>query len=155
MWPLKGGSVLQAHKINKENQLGGAVDGNFDVATRGMSVVSSKTLSRPISRKGAMVWCAFLGAFGAHRFYLGEKGLGWLYLGFSWTLIPLVAAFLDFALLAMQDDEDFAEERREIPLLKPPRYERPAVLGTGSLRAASASHFRVGEAIEERKRGGR
>jgi hypothetical protein len=49
----------------------------------------------------------------------------------------------------MQDDEDFAEERREIPLLKPPRYERPAVLGTGSLSTASAVHFRVGEAIEE------
>jgi hypothetical protein len=102
-----------------------------------------------------MVWCAFLGAFGAHRFYLGEKGLGWLYLGFSWTLIPLVAALLDFALLAMQDDEDFAEERREIPLLKPPRFERPAVLGTGSLSTANAVHFRVGEAIEERKTGGR
>jgi hypothetical protein len=101
-----------------------------------------------------MVWCAFLGAFGAHRFYLGEKGLGWLYLGFSWTLIPLVAAFLDFALLAMQDDEDFAEERREIPLLKPPKYERPSVLGTGSLSPATAVLFGVGEAIDERKRGG-
>jgi hypothetical protein len=102
-----------------------------------------------------MVWCAFLGAFGAHRFYLGEKGLGWLYLGFSWTLIPLVAAFLDFALLAMQDDEDFAEERREIPLLKPPRFERPAVVAGGSLIAANAARFHVGEASDERKRGGR
>ena len=32
--------------------------------------------------------CLFLGGLGAHRFYMGEKGLGVLYLVFCWTLIP-------------------------------------------------------------------
>lgn len=91
-----------------------------------------------------MVWCAFLGAFGAHRFYLRENGLGWLYLSCSWTLIPLVAALLDFVLLALQDDEDFAEERREIPLLRPPLYERPAV-HAGPLKTSAGSRIRFGD----------
>lgn len=30
----------------------------------------------------------FLGDFGAHRFYMGQKGLGFVYLLFFWTIIP-------------------------------------------------------------------
>jgi TM2 domain-containing membrane protein YozV len=30
----------------------------------------------------------FLGGFGAHRFYLGQPGIGLIYLLFVWTLIP-------------------------------------------------------------------
>lgn len=36
-----------------------------------------------------------LGMFGVHRFYLQQKKLGWWYLGFSWTLIPLIIGWID------------------------------------------------------------
>lgn len=47
----------------------------------------------------------FLGGIGVHRFYLGQGGLGILYLLFCWTFVPLVVSFIDFlAFLLMSDD---------------------------------------------------
>lgn len=40
------------------------------------------------SKTTAIVLCFFLGGFGIHRFYLGQTGLGILYLIFFWTFIP-------------------------------------------------------------------
>jgi TM2 domain-containing membrane protein YozV len=37
----------------------------------------------------------FLGGFGIHKFYLGENGLGILYLLFSWTGIPWIISFVE------------------------------------------------------------
>jgi TM2 domain-containing membrane protein YozV len=70
-----------------------------------------------------MLWCALLGGVGAHRFYLGQKGFGLLYLCFCWTFVPLIASWIDLAIMAAQDDEDFAEEQRETPLLQPLGYD--------------------------------
>jgi TM2 domain-containing membrane protein YozV len=36
-----------------------------------------------------------LGGFGAHRFYLGQKGWGIIYLVFCWTFIPLLASWVE------------------------------------------------------------
>jgi TM2 domain-containing membrane protein YozV len=36
-----------------------------------------------------------LGHFGAHRFYMGEIGLGLLYLAFCWTGIPTILGFIE------------------------------------------------------------
>lgn len=36
-----------------------------------------------------------LGSLGVHRFYLGQSKYGWLYLGFCWTLVPLLLGFID------------------------------------------------------------
>ena len=41
----------------------------------------------------------FLGGLGAHKFYLGQTGWGFLYLIFFWTLIPSLAAFVKFFIL--------------------------------------------------------
>ena len=43
--------------------------------------------------------CFFLGGFGAHRFYMGEKGLRILYLVFCWTLIPGLVALVECFLI--------------------------------------------------------
>ena len=43
----------------------------------------------------AILLAFFLGSFGAHRFYLGEIGMGCLYLIFCWTLIPHLIAFVE------------------------------------------------------------
>ena len=41
----------------------------------------------------------FLGAFGAHHFYLGRTGLGVLYVLFCWTGIPAVVGFVECFLM--------------------------------------------------------
>jgi TM2 domain-containing membrane protein YozV len=49
----------------------------------------------------------FLGGFGAHKFYLGQIGWGVVYLLFCWTLIPGLAAFVEFFLLLATSEEAF------------------------------------------------
>jgi len=41
----------------------------------------------------------FLGGLGAHKFYMGETGLGILYLVFFWTGIPALVAFIECFLM--------------------------------------------------------
>ena len=55
----------------------------------------------------AGVIALFLGGLGIHRFYLGQAGLGILYLLFCWTLIPSVAAFIDGLIFLTESDESF------------------------------------------------
>lgn len=43
----------------------------------------------------AVVLAILLGGIGAHRFYLGDVGLGFLYLLFAWTFIPQFIAFFE------------------------------------------------------------
>jgi TM2 domain-containing membrane protein YozV len=43
----------------------------------------------------ALLLTLFLGGLGMHRFYLGQVGLGFLYLVFCWTLIPAIVAFFE------------------------------------------------------------
>ena len=49
----------------------------------------------------------FLGGLGVHRFYLGETGLGLLYLFFCWTFIPAIVAFFDFIIFLTMPDHVF------------------------------------------------
>ena len=55
----------------------------------------------------AGVLALLLGGFGIHRFYLGQTGLGILYLLFFWTLIPGIAAFIDGLIFLTESDESF------------------------------------------------
>ena len=43
----------------------------------------------------AILLAFFLGSFGAHRFYMGEIGLGFLYILFCWTFIPHIIALVE------------------------------------------------------------
>lgn len=65
------------------------------------------------NRIAAALFALFLGAFGAHKFYLGKIGQGFLYLIFCWTLIPGVIAFIEFILYIVMSDEAFAEKYSE------------------------------------------
>lgn len=49
----------------------------------------------------------FLGAFGVHKFYLGQTGTGVVYAIFFWTGIPSIIGFIEGILLISMTDEEF------------------------------------------------
>ncbi|MBR4863585.1 MAG: TIR domain-containing protein [Oscillospiraceae bacterium] len=58
----------------------------------------------------AILLAFFLGAFGAHKFYLKQPLWGILYLVFFWTYIPSILSIIDFIIMLCQSDEQFAEK---------------------------------------------
>ena len=59
------------------------------------------------SKTTAAILAFLLGGVGAHRFYLGQSGLGIIYLLFFWTFIPAIVALVDFIVLLTTDDDAF------------------------------------------------
>lgn len=53
------------------------------------------------------IFALFLGIFGIHRFYLGQVGLGILYLVFSWTSIPFWLGIIDALVFFGMSEEEF------------------------------------------------
>ncbi len=49
----------------------------------------------------------FLGGFGVHKFYLGQNGMGIIYLLMCWTFIPSLIAFFEFIGLLVMNTDDF------------------------------------------------
>ena len=66
----------------------GAVQGSRDRVTAGLLAI-------------------LLGSFGAHRFYLGHIGLGFLYLIFFWTWIPGIAGLIEGIIYFTLSDDEF------------------------------------------------
>jgi TM2 domain-containing membrane protein YozV len=52
----------------------------------------------------------FLGGIGVHKFYLGQGGLGVLYLLFCWTFIPMIVGFIEGIIYLTMSDDRFAEK---------------------------------------------
>ena len=71
---------------------------------------NSKIKCNMKSKTKATFLCFFLGGFGIHRFYLGQTGLGILYLIFFWTLIPAIIALIDFIVLLLMSEETFNQK---------------------------------------------
>ena len=62
----------------------------------------------PVRSKDAAAWLGILlGGVGAHKFYLGQTGLGILYLLFCWTGIPEVVGLIEGILYITASDYDF------------------------------------------------
>ena len=59
----------------------------------------------------------FLGGMGIHKFYLGQTGMGILYLLFSWTVIPCLVGIVEgVRFLAMSREEfDFTYNYESMP----------------------------------------
>lgn len=58
----------------------------------------------------AGVLALIFGTFGVHKFYLGQIGLGILYLLFFWTLIPAIVAFIEGIIYLCMSDDAFNEK---------------------------------------------
>ena len=59
-------------------------------------------------RGTAALFALLLGGLGAHHFYLGNVGLGLLYLFFCWTLIPALVALIEAICFLCMSDATFA-----------------------------------------------
>ena len=59
------------------------------------------------NRTTAAIFALFLGGLGAHKFYLGQAGLGILYLLFCWTFIPAIVGFIEGIVYLTMSDESF------------------------------------------------
>ena len=57
-----------------------------------------------------------LGGLGAHKFYLGKPGVGFLYLLFCWTGIPSVVGLFEAIRYINMDEEEFQQRflRRDL-----------------------------------------
>lgn len=62
------------------------------------------------SKTTAAILAFFLGGLGVHKFYLGQNGLGILYLIFCWTFVPAFIAFIDCILLLIMSETAFNEK---------------------------------------------
>ena len=62
------------------------------------------------SRIATVLFAFFLGGLGGHKFYLGQVGMGILYLLFCWTLIPALVAFIESILFLTMSDEVFNQK---------------------------------------------
>jgi len=71
------------------------------------------------SQNIALVLAALLGAFGAHRFYLGKIVSGVFYLLFCWTGIPGLIAFIECFMIAFASQQDWARKYNNGTLVPP------------------------------------
>lgn len=66
---------------------------------------SHKSTSK--SKIAAGVLAILLGGIGVHKFYLGQTGMGFLYLCFCWTWIPTIVGLIEGIIYLTQTDEEF------------------------------------------------
>jgi len=59
------------------------------------------------SKVAAALLALFTGGLGIHKFYLGQVGLGILYIVFCWTLIPALIGIIEFIIFLTMSDESF------------------------------------------------
>lgn len=68
---------------------------------------ASPSSHRKKDKTTAGILAVLLGGIGVHKFYLGEIGLGILYLCFSWTFIPSIIGFIEGIIYLTKSDEEF------------------------------------------------
>ncbi len=70
-------------------------------------MVERKTTKNPKDKIVAGLLAIFIGGFGVHKFYLGNIGMGIVYILFAWTLIPAIIGFIEGIIyLSFSGDDD-------------------------------------------------
>ena len=80
-----------------------------ECGVRQKSVAGGGTASGSKDRTTAGILALLLGGVGAHKFYLGDTGLGILYLRFFWTFIPALIGFIEGIIYLTKTDEEFQQ----------------------------------------------
>ena len=70
------------------------------------------------SKIGAFALAFFLGTFGLHKFYLGNKKAGWIYLVFFWSGIPTILGWIDSLIILFKNQSEFSGSV-QLPKSKP------------------------------------
>lgn len=70
------------------------------------------------SKMGAFALAFFLGTFGLHKFYLGNKTAGWFYLAFFWSGIPTILGWIDSVIILFKNQSEFSGSV-QLPKSKP------------------------------------
>lgn len=78
------------------------------MAAPGLSVIGPVT-GNGKNKLVAALCALFLGSIGIHKFYLGNKVQGVLYLIFFWTFIPAILGFVDAIRLLLMSEQNFAQ----------------------------------------------
>jgi TM2 domain-containing membrane protein YozV len=88
---------------------GAAVDfeAKDGIAVGVYSAIGSGTGSK--SKAAAILWGAFLGGFGAHKFYMGSWGWGIIYLLTFWLYIPFLLAMIEWVHYVLLSDDEFQQ----------------------------------------------
>ncbi|SEH36672.1 zinc-ribbon domain-containing protein [Halopenitus malekzadehii] len=89
---------------------GGAAAGGAGGAAGGAPAGGAGAARSSKDRTTAGILALLLGGIGAHKFYLGENGMGLLYLCFSWTFIPAIIGFIEGILYLTKTDEEFQRQ---------------------------------------------
>ncbi|MGD2100697.1 MAG: TM2 domain-containing protein [Acidimicrobiia bacterium] len=91
------------------------LSGEAATAAARVRLAASQTPTRPAvagtaakSKVAAGLLGILLGGIGAHKFYLGDIGLGILYLLFVWTGIPSIVGLIEGIIYLTMTDEAFA-----------------------------------------------
>jgi TM2 domain-containing membrane protein YozV len=81
-----------------------------ECGVRQKSPAGGGTASGSKDRTTAGILALLLGGIGAHKFYLGDTGLGILYLCFFWTFIPALVGLIEGILYLTKTDEEFQQQ---------------------------------------------
>ncbi len=89
----------------RQPHLGGAM---VPAAQPAPIIITAPTPMTTKNKTTAGLLALFVGGIGVHKFYLGQGGLGAIYLLFCWTLIPAFIAFIEALVLFSMNETTFA-----------------------------------------------
>lgn len=87
-------------------ECGSVVSGKAEICPR----CGVRRMAAPLGkdRAKAVLIALLFGFWGAHKFYVGQAGRGFLCFVFCWTLIPWIISMMDIAKYLMMSNDEFA-----------------------------------------------